>query len=1198
MRRLLEDISVQIVDLRLSMTFLNQERTAPGPTATLSVAMLMLRTTDAHGNVVTLAQARSAGRRGTDITVHKEVFLGSAQFAVAGTRADGTALRADVLRVQPGTLHVAATRALHGLRPHTVAVTGVLPLLIAQADADTYRTLMEAVTGLLWCRRAQAPAPRSASPAPDTPDLVLPAPGDLADDGLCDTALEEAFADECDGGGDGDDDGDGSGTDGVPTVTADVLVAKVEVRCPGVARLVVDKCRLALQADALPPGAVDTANSSTKHQQVTACCVVEQLECVDLSEPGTERPVVTVGGAAAGQTPRPPLARVQATCRRALRGTRPTARSPPLVELYAQLAPLDVAVTEAFVRRCADVFYFRPVRPWPTAAAAAAAAAAPRRGAGETLWFLEDVRAHIAVPHVAVRVCECGGAAHACTLAAAVDGLEACCARLPEALSSYYSAAFHQQPAQSSSSSSSSAGDAAADNDAQRDFLYEPEVHELCAPATVLGDGGAGAAGPFALMRGSVALAGCTVAVTAPEIAQPAHTVRLVDVRAPRVRAELFRPLDYIAARGSTGGADAPALVVKADAAVHAAVDHAALWHCAQLADRTHAWLAAHANAHAGKEECKEEDKDDKERDRKKKEVLARVRERVPTGRTAVALRVHDVDVVCTASGAVVPALLAELERLGAAESPSALRPAVRALARGLLLRGDAACPAGPQCEVVRATVAAVHVLARRVPGVQTAALDALCEGLAVRADGGAALGVRAVLRTADSADWFARGRLALHGAVRVDRASGHTRAAPSCHAELRGAALELRGPLARCVAVAHRVQAALAPYVRDKLQHDTRDNAGEGEGKERHRHRRQVRGAVAGGKRRLFGVAVTADVEDVALSYAVDEGDRPAAVTVVVAPAVPADEAALLAARAGEAQAAQRARHAAEAASVAAQLAEQGAQARALQAVLVDARLRAGEYRQECAALDRAAADAACADTRAAKQCALAAQENARLQALLAPGASSAGSAGAGAEAGAALSAEIVALEAQLAAACAERDALAQERDAQRAACERELEAFERARDAEEQQLRARVAALAADIDAHAARTAAAHAARSAAADAQHRARLAARANNECSMFAVLPAVVRAWDGPAAPAPAPPAVPPPVPPRRPPPHAAPRTPPPRPPKPAVLSLSLNDDSLFGGASQAPAAQPSSSLPGTSATAATASADPFASLLA
>ena len=1200
-RRLLEDISVQIVDLRLSMTFLNQERTAPGPTATVSVAMLMLQTTDAHGNVVKLSQARSDGRRGTDITVHKEVFLGSAQLAVAGTRADGTALRADVLKVQPSTLHIAATRAAHGLLPHTVAVTGVLPLLIAQADADNYHTLMEVVTGLLWCLREQTvrrtdaaatgPALRTLSPAPDTPELVL-APGDLADDAVCDRALEEAFADEC---GSDDDDDDSSATEGVPTVKADVLVAKVEVRCAGVARLVVDKCRLALQADALPPGSVDSNSSGvgTKQREVTACCVVEQVQCVDLSVPGVERPVVVCGDAAA------PLARVQAVCRRTLRGTRPTARSPPFVELYAHVAPLDVAVTEAFVRRCAEVFYFRPVRPWP---------AAPARALSETLWFLEDVRAHVAVPHVSLRVCECGGAGRACTLAATVDGLDVNCARLPEALASYYSAAFHRQPAPATTETTAPT--------AQRDYLYEPEVHELCAPAAERPD--SGAAGPFSLLRCSVALAGCVVAVTAPEIAQPAHTVRLVDVREPRVRAELFRPLDYLDAKGGASDAPAlaattPALVVKADVAVRAAADHAALWHGAQAALRAYKWLAALVGDSGG-DRHGDGDGDGHKHARVRGAVVGAAR-RPLACRTAVALRVHDIDAVCTLSSAAVPTLVAELERLcgspeGSLEERAALRTVARTLLRETLL--GAACPTAAQCEVARVTAAAVHVLAR---GGDVPTLDALCEGLAVRADGGPELGVQAVLRTTDGEggdnDWAMRGKVAVHGAVLLDSAG--RRVAPTCHAEVRGVALELCGPLARCVELAHRVQAAITPYVKTKVKDaaaaakkESQDKDEENE--DRHRRRRQVRAAVEGGKRRLFGVAVTADVADVAVSYAPAE-TADAAVAVVVAPAVPEDEAALLAARAAAERAQQETRHAQERASVAAQLAEQGVQARTLQAVLVDARLRAGEGRQQCAELDAAVADAARACTRAAEQCALAEQAAARMQGVLAqpprpqP------------PAGAVLSEAIVARQAQLAAARTERDALAQEAAEQRAACERELEAFERARDAEEQQLHARIAELERAVDARAAAAVdAPHAARCSAAAAQHAAHIAARANNERSMFAVLPAVVQVWEGPAVPVavsvPAgPPAVPPPVPPRRhrsPPLHAAPTTPPPRPPKPpvrppkpAVLSLSL-DDSLF---TDVPQAQPASSsspapVPGNTATAAPAvSADPFASLL-
>lgn len=102
MNKLLEDITVSVMDVRGSIRFLSTDRLSDGPSISFCLASLMLRSTDSSWNVVDLAKLHEIPKGAKSYCMFKEVFVGSISASVK----DPFHPYVDFVRTQPISLRV------------------------------------------------------------------------------------------------------------------------------------------------------------------------------------------------------------------------------------------------------------------------------------------------------------------------------------------------------------------------------------------------------------------------------------------------------------------------------------------------------------------------------------------------------------------------------------------------------------------------------------------------------------------------------------------------------------------------------------------------------------------------------------------------------------------------------------------------------------------------------------------------------------------------------------------------------------------------------------------------------------------------------------------------------------------------------------------------------------------------------------
>lgn len=100
--KLLEDITVSVMDVQGSIRFLSTDRLSDGPSISFNLASLMLRSTDSNWNVVDLAKLHEIQKGAKSYCMYKEIFVGSLSASVR----DPFHPYVDFVRTQPMSLRV------------------------------------------------------------------------------------------------------------------------------------------------------------------------------------------------------------------------------------------------------------------------------------------------------------------------------------------------------------------------------------------------------------------------------------------------------------------------------------------------------------------------------------------------------------------------------------------------------------------------------------------------------------------------------------------------------------------------------------------------------------------------------------------------------------------------------------------------------------------------------------------------------------------------------------------------------------------------------------------------------------------------------------------------------------------------------------------------------------------------------------
>lgn len=101
-KKLFEDISINVKDLRGHISFLSSDRLSDGPEVSFNLAMLVLRSTNSEWKVVDLAKMRVIPKGSSNYVLYKEVLLGSIVLSTKDPYHDYT----DFIKTQPLTIRV------------------------------------------------------------------------------------------------------------------------------------------------------------------------------------------------------------------------------------------------------------------------------------------------------------------------------------------------------------------------------------------------------------------------------------------------------------------------------------------------------------------------------------------------------------------------------------------------------------------------------------------------------------------------------------------------------------------------------------------------------------------------------------------------------------------------------------------------------------------------------------------------------------------------------------------------------------------------------------------------------------------------------------------------------------------------------------------------------------------------------------
>lgn len=101
-KKLFEDISINVKDLRGHISFLSSDRLSDGPEVSFNLAMFVLRSTNSEWKVVDLAKIHVIPKGSPNYILYKEILLGSIVFSAKDPYHDYT----DFIKTQPITIRV------------------------------------------------------------------------------------------------------------------------------------------------------------------------------------------------------------------------------------------------------------------------------------------------------------------------------------------------------------------------------------------------------------------------------------------------------------------------------------------------------------------------------------------------------------------------------------------------------------------------------------------------------------------------------------------------------------------------------------------------------------------------------------------------------------------------------------------------------------------------------------------------------------------------------------------------------------------------------------------------------------------------------------------------------------------------------------------------------------------------------------
>lgn len=101
-KKLFEDISVNVKDLRGHISFLSSDRLSDGPEVSFALGMLALRSTNSEWRVVDLAKIHVIPKGSPNYVLYKEALLGSIVVSVKDSYHDYV----DFIKTQPITIRV------------------------------------------------------------------------------------------------------------------------------------------------------------------------------------------------------------------------------------------------------------------------------------------------------------------------------------------------------------------------------------------------------------------------------------------------------------------------------------------------------------------------------------------------------------------------------------------------------------------------------------------------------------------------------------------------------------------------------------------------------------------------------------------------------------------------------------------------------------------------------------------------------------------------------------------------------------------------------------------------------------------------------------------------------------------------------------------------------------------------------------